>query len=139
MSAEQKLDVTADVNADVAGTLRLSKGAWLFAPDGVDVLLRVDPVPAPASEGFLSQSVRARLVVQGHVVTDVNGGDAIRPRTGVPSLLLGTVLGVLDDALVVDTGVVFMVRGAGPGIVGATVAVAVDDAVDAHGIRCELR
>jgi hypothetical protein len=32
-----------------------------------------------------------------------------------------------------------MVRGAGPGIVGATVAVAVDDAVDAHGIRCELR
>ena len=87
----------------------------------------------------MSQAIRARLVVQGHVVTDVNGGDAIRPRTGVPSLLLGTVLGELDDALLVDTGVVFMVRGAGPGIVGATVAVAVDDAVDAHGILCELR
>ena len=137
--SDQNADMNGTLNATVAGTLRLSKGAWLFAPDGVDVLLRVDPVPAPATEGFLSQAIRARLVVQGHVVTDVNGGDAIRPRTGVPSLLLGTVLGELDDALLVDTGVVFMVRGAGPGIVGATVAVAVDDAVDAHGIRCELR
>jgi len=135
VSADQNLDV----NADVKGTLRLSKGAWLFAPDGVDVLLRVDPVPAPATDGFLSQSARVRLVVHGHVVTDVSGGDAIRPRTGVPSLLLGTVLGVLDGALVVDTGVAFMVRGAGASIVGATVAVAVDDATDARGIRCELR
>lgn len=133
MSAVRGGDDDDDVTP---GSLRLSKGVWLFAPDGVDVLLRVQPSPAPAVEGFLSQAVKGRLLVHGHLVDDAAAGDPVRPRTGVPALLVGTVRAATDDAIVLHAGVAFVVQGAGAAAAGSAVAVAVD--VD-RGVALELR
>lgn len=125
------------VSPDVtAGTLRFSKGAWLFAPDGVDVLLKVDPQPPPSSDGFFSRAVKASLSVHGELVAGAHTGWSISPRTGVPQLLVGTVRAVSDDEVVVDAGVVFIVREARGAVVGDTVTIAVDNV---RGVGCALR
>ena len=130
------MSAAATDQADVvAGTLRWSKGAWLLAPTGVDVLLRVEPVPAPSTEGFFSRAIKARLVVHGDVGSTARAGDPIRPRTGVPDVLVGTVRTVGDGFVVVDAGVAFVVRGAVGVEVGAVVTIDVDDD---RGIVCEL-
>lgn len=121
-------------DARCPGTLRLSKGAWLFRPDAVDVLLRVTPSPEPAPEGFLSRPVEATLSVTGHARPG-DGAPAIEPRTGVPERLVGRIVDVAADAIVVDAGVPVVVMGAGGGAVGDSVVVAVD--VDA-GVGCVL-
>ena len=121
----------------VDGQLRLSKGAWLFRPAALDVLLRVEPAPAPAREGFLARDVRARLAVSPTAVRRAPAPVSIAPRTGVPEEIAGVVCAREGDDLVVDAGIRVVVRGAardGPAI-GEPVVVDVDTA---HGVRCVL-
>jgi len=115
------------------GTLRLSKGAWLFRPDAVDVLLRVSPTPEPSMEGFFSRPVRARLSVTGHA-HGTDGAPVIEPRTGVPDRIGGRVVDVADDQIVIDAGVPFLVSGVAAAV-GDSVTVSVD--VDA-GVGCAI-
>jgi len=123
-------------DARCSGTLRLSKGAWLFRPDAVDVLLRVEPTPPPSPEGFLSRPVEAILSVRGEA-TVADGAPRIEPRTGVPQRVTGRVLAVADDSLVVDAGIpLVVVVGVGArATVGDVVGIDVD--VDA-GVGCAL-
>jgi hypothetical protein len=125
-------------DARCRGTLRLSKGVWLFRPDAVDVLLRVEPTPPPSTEGFLSRPVEAILSVRGEA-TVTDGAARIEPRTGVPQRVVGRVLAVADDSLVVDAGIPLVVVVAGGGGARATVGdvVEVDVDVDA-GVGCAL-
>lgn len=120
-------------DARCRGTLRLSKGAWLFRPDDVDVLLRVAPSPEPSPAGFLSRPVEATLSVTGRAKPSA-GAPGIEPRTGVPERLVGRVVDVAADAIVIDAGVPMVVVG-GTGAVGETVVVDVDVAA---GVACVL-
>jgi len=120
-------------DARCSGTLRLSKGVWLFRPDAVDVLLRVEPTPPPSPAGFLSRPVEATLSVRGRAIVG-DGVPRIEPRTGVPERVAGRVIAVADDSVVVDAGVPLVVMGA-TAAVGDEVLVAVD--VDA-GVGCAL-
>jgi hypothetical protein len=120
-------------DARCRGTLRLSKGAWLFRPDDVDLLLRVTPSPEPSPAGFLSRPVEATLSVTGRARAG-SGAPGMEPRTGVPERVIGRVVDVAADAIVVDAGVPVVVMGT-TGAIGETVVVDVD--VDA-GVGCVL-
>ena len=121
-------------DARTPGALRLSKGTWLFAPDGVDVLLRVDPRPAPSMEGFFSQPVRARLEVQARSSSAGGAAPVIEPRTGVPDRIAGRVVAIEGGAVIIDAGIPFAVGGV-VAAVGDGVDVVVD--IDA-GVTCVL-
>jgi hypothetical protein len=124
------------VTAPTAGALRLSKGAWLFAPDGVDVLLHVTPQPPPSTDGFLSRTVQARLQLRAKALRPAkpDAASVIQPRTGVPAVVVGRVVDVDGAGCVVDAGVAFVVVGV-VAAVGSVVEVDVD--VDA-GVVCGL-
>lgn len=120
----------------VPGQLRWSKGAWLFRPEALDVLLRVQPTPAPDAEGFLSRDVRARLQVTARAIHRGKAPALVEPRTGIPAEISGVVLAHAGEALLVDAGVPILVLGDGRGtVVGDAVSIEVD--VDA-GVRCLL-
>ena len=125
-------------DARCSGTLRLSKGVWLFRPDAVDVLLRVEPTPPPSPEGFLSRPVEVSLSVRGEAVV-ADGAPRIEPRTGIPQRVTGRVLAVADDRLVVDAGIPLVIVVVAGGGARATVGDVVDVNVDVDaGVGCAL-
>lgn len=120
-------------NAITPGTLRLSKGTWLFAPDGVDLLLRVVPRPEPSPEGFFSRPVQARLELRARAHR-AGGTLAIEPRTGVPERVVGRVAVAGGASFVLDAGIAFVVHGVGA-VAGDVVEVDVDTNA---GVACVL-
>lgn len=121
----------------VVGLLREAKGAWVFRPDGVDVLLRVTPLPPPAA-GTMQLHIEARLLVLAAAVRRApsSSSSSLSPRTGVPTRLVGSVVGGGGETLIVDAGVVVCVDGVrGAFAPGDVVDVDVD--VDA-GVRCAV-
>ncbi len=103
-------------DGSVPGALRLSKGAWLFAPDDSELLWRVQPLPPKDPAGFFSQHVRARLrlrVIDVRAVDRLSAGPAVAPTTGVPARLRGTLRRAADGVFVeAPAGVVFWLEGA---------------------------
>jgi hypothetical protein len=111
----------------VPGSLRASKGAWLFRPDALDVLWRVTPLP-PQSTAAPSTLIRARLVLlAARVRRSASTTTEAIPRTGMPEHLRGPVVAGGGGTLVVDVGIPLVVDGVqGAFLVGDVVDVDVD-------------
>lgn len=116
------------------GALRLSKGVWLFAPDALDVLLRVEPRPSPSPEGFFSRPVVARLEVKARASRAGSGPAGLEPRTGVPDRVRGHVVDVGAGFFVVDAGIPIVVAGVAAQV-GDVIEIDVD--IDA-GVGCVI-
>ncbi len=114
------------------GALRLSKGVWLFAPEGSACLWRVTPSVPIDPVGFFSREVTAELQLKAIAVRTGSGAPRVEPTTGVPARVVGVCAGGVVDA---GPGAVFVVDGSSAPLQGGLVDVEVD--VDA-GVVCRL-